>query len=167
MWLLLANVLWLSFNHFFVCSSVKPQDKREGGGQYNWGTPGTEWVFYFIIFFVDDSFMKGILWPNFKKNIGQSFSSSNGSRFPARKLSWENCLEHCPLHQLTRFCCVHVTKCLSDVNHKQNPKQAKANEVCRVEKTLCCQSDLDLTCSFVGCVWLKRTIITLTFDGPA
>ena len=54
-----------------------------------------------------------------------------------------------------------VTKYLSDVNHKQNPKQAKANEVCRVEKTLCYQSDLDLTCSFVGCVWSKRTIIIL------
>ena len=22
-----------------VCSSVKPQDKRDGGGQYNWGSP--------------------------------------------------------------------------------------------------------------------------------
>ena len=45
--------------------------------------------------------------------------------------------------------------------------QAKVNEVCRVEKTLCYQSDLDLTCSFIGCVWSKRTIIRLTFDGPA
>lgn len=33
---------------------------------------------FILFFFVDDGFMKGILWPNFKKNIRQSFSSSNG-----------------------------------------------------------------------------------------